>query len=181
MSWWWGPGRPAARPRRPWPNWGCAHTVITERRCTADTPRAHVVSQRTLEVLRDPGVEAEVRAAAVPLGSLPDAVYRTSLAGEELGRVRTWGSHPEHAADYRTAGRLGIEIATSTIGPGHPYQDPYGDWARLCGTAEDGCVLVRPDTHVAFRSPALPADPADALTRALAAVLSRPVLSRPGL
>jgi 2,4-dichlorophenol 6-monooxygenase len=39
---------------------------------------------------------------------------------------------------------------------------------------EDGCVLVRPDAHVAWRAAGLAADPAAELSRVLARVLARP-------
>ncbi len=51
--------------------------------------------------------------------------------------------------------RLGIEIAAHVVGPGREYIDLYGDWTRTREVGEDGCVLVRPDAHVAWRSLAL--------------------------
>ncbi|OLM15399.1 FAD-binding monooxygenase, PheA/TfdB family, similarity to 2,4-dichlorophenol 6-monooxygenase [Pseudonocardia sp. Ae505_Ps2] len=59
------------------------------------------------------------------------------------------------------------------IGPGREVTDVYDDWARLRGVGEDGCVLVRPDAHVAWRAEALPDDPADALRRVLGRILDR--------
>ena len=69
--------------------------------------------------------------------------------------------------------RWGLEIATAVIGPGQEYEDPYGDWARLRETGDGGCLLVRPDNHIAFRHPG--ADPAAAklLTLALGQILAR--------
>ena len=46
------------------------------------------------------------------------------------------------------------------------------DFCTLYGIAADGAVLVRPDGHVAFRSPSTVSDPADALSAAMKAVLS---------
>lgn len=48
--------------------------------------------------------------------------------------------------------RLGADIDVVVIGPGGDHEDPFGEWAALRGTAEDGAVLVRPDHHVAFRA-----------------------------
>ncbi|WP_354003064.1 hypothetical protein [Microbacterium elymi] len=48
------------------------------------------------------------------------------------------------------AAGLGVDVVV--IGPGQEVEDPYGDWAEARGTDEAGCVLVRPDHHVAFRS-----------------------------
>jgi hypothetical protein len=69
--------------------------------------------------------------------------------------------------------RAGAGIAAHTIGDGGDYRDVDGDWAALFGVGNDGAVLVRPDGHVAWRSPALPPDPAANLTSALKQVLGR--------
>jgi 2,4-dichlorophenol 6-monooxygenase len=71
------------------------------------------------------------------------------------------------------ARELGLDLAVRRIGLGLDYTDSYGDWARLRWVDEDGCVLVRPDQHVAWRaqrvSPSADAD----LLQALKAVLAR--------
>ena len=51
--------------------------------------------------------------------------------------------------------------------------DTYDDWALLSEVDESGCVLVRPDVHVGWRSKALPADPAASLGEAMAQILGR--------
>jgi 2,4-dichlorophenol 6-monooxygenase len=76
------------------------------------------------------------------------------------------------AADAAAA-TLGIEIAAQVIGPGRRYIDLYDDWARLREVGEDGCVLVRPDAHVGWRSASMVSDPAQALEAALRAILDR--------
>jgi 2,4-dichlorophenol 6-monooxygenase len=80
--------------------YGVDHMVITKYRWTANTPRAHITNQRTMEVFRDLGIEADVAAQAVPHELMGETVFCTSLAGEEIGRVRTWGTHPAREADY---------------------------------------------------------------------------------
>jgi 2,4-dichlorophenol 6-monooxygenase len=69
--------------------------------------------------------------------------------------------------------RLGVAIAAHVIGPFRRYTDLYDDWARLREVAEDGCVLVRPDAHVAWRAAGMVADPAGELQSALESVLDR--------
>nr|AHX39416.1 hypothetical protein Wt4.39c [Streptomyces sp. WT6] len=97
---------------------GIPHLVITKHRHTANSPRAHIINQRTLDVLRDLGIDEEVHAKGVPLSTVCDAVYCTSLSGAELGRVRTWGSHPDHVADYLTAGRThGVDLPQHLLEP----------------------------------------------------------------
>lgn len=52
-----------------------------------------------------------------------------------------------------------LGLATRVIGPRQDYQDHAGDWARAREIADSGCLLVRPDHHVAWRAPALTAHP----------------------
>ncbi|WP_028923533.1 FAD-dependent oxidoreductase [Pseudonocardia acaciae] len=82
---------------------GVDHLVITKYRWTANTPRAHITNQRTVEIFRDLGIEADVLAQGTEHKLMGDTVFCTSLAGEEIGRVRTWGTHPAREADYTLA------------------------------------------------------------------------------
>ena len=59
------------------------------------------------------------------------------------------------------------------IGPGREHIDLYEDWARAREVGEDGCVLVRPDAHVAWRSTGLVEDPVTELEGVLRQVLAR--------
>jgi 2,4-dichlorophenol 6-monooxygenase len=68
---------------------------------------------------------------------------------------------------------LGIDLAVRRIGLGLDYEDSYGDWARLREIDEDGCLLVRPDQHVAWRSQGAAADAEAVLLGAVRAVLAR--------
>ena len=83
--------------------YGVDHMVITKYRWTANTPRAHITNQRTMEVFRDLGIEPDVWAQAVPHELMGETVFCTSLTGDEIGRVRTWGTHPAREADYTMA------------------------------------------------------------------------------
>ena len=66
----------------------------------ANSPRAHITNQRTVEVLRDLGVEDEAARYATPWELMGDTLFTTSLAGEEIGRVRTWGTGEDRNGDY---------------------------------------------------------------------------------
>ena len=46
----------------------------------------------------------------------------------------------------------GLTIRVSTIGPGCDHADPYGQWRSVRIVGDSGCVLVRPDRHVAWRA-----------------------------
>ncbi len=82
---------------------GVDHIVITKYRWTANTPRAHITNQRTVEIMRDLGIEHDILANGTPQRLMGDTVFCTSLAGDEIGRVRTWGTHPARQADYTLA------------------------------------------------------------------------------
>lgn len=82
---------------------GISNIMITKYRWTANTPRAHITNQRTMEIFRDLGIEEQVLADATPHELVGDTVFCTSIAGEEIGRIRTWGTHPAREADYQLA------------------------------------------------------------------------------
>jgi 2,4-dichlorophenol 6-monooxygenase len=70
------------------------------------------------------------------------------------------------------ASLLALPIQTFTIGPaGCDAQDIYGDWYTASEIEEDGCIVVRPDMHVAWRSPTLVADPNATLASVFARLL----------
>jgi 2,4-dichlorophenol 6-monooxygenase len=82
---------------------GVPNIMITKYRWTANTPRAHITNQRAMEIFRDLGVEGQVLADATPHELVGDTVFCTSIAGEEIGRIKTWGTHPAREADYQLA------------------------------------------------------------------------------
>ena len=82
---------------------GVDHLVVAKHRSTANTPRAHITNQRTVEIFRDLGIEDDIKANATPQQLMGDTVFCTSLSGDEIGRIRTWGTHPARQADYTLA------------------------------------------------------------------------------
>ncbi|KUM88176.1 MULTISPECIES: FAD-dependent oxidoreductase [Streptomyces] len=84
-------------------SYGVPNIVVTRYASLADTPRAHITNQRTMEVLRDLGVEQDVIAQATPQHLMGNTTFCTSLAGEELGRVRSWGNDPLVQAAHELA------------------------------------------------------------------------------
>ncbi|WP_250001755.1 FAD-dependent monooxygenase [Actinoplanes sp. M2I2] len=83
--------------------YGVPNIVVTKYSRLSDTPRAHITNQRTMEVLRDAGLEEQVAALATPQHLMGDTPFCSSLAGEELGRLRTWYTHPSRLADHALA------------------------------------------------------------------------------
>jgi 2,4-dichlorophenol 6-monooxygenase len=86
----------------------------------------------------------------------------TGISGEAWAR-----------AAGKVASAMGIDLAVHVIGPRRDIVDHHGDWSRAREVAESGCVLVRPDQHVAWRAEELSDNPEAELTRVLTAVLHR--------
>ena len=82
---------------------GVPNIMITKYRWTANTPRAHITNQRAMEIFRDMGIEDQVLADATPHELVGDTVFCTSIAGEEIGRIHTWGTSADREADYQLA------------------------------------------------------------------------------
>lgn len=82
--------------------YGVETFVVNRYRWLANTPRAHITNQRTMEVLRDLGKEVENEAYlfATEQDLMGENVFCVSLAGEELGRMKSWGKHPLSRAEH---------------------------------------------------------------------------------
>ena len=78
------------------------HTV-TRWNWLANGPRAHITNQRTVEVFRDLGIEQEAAQYAMPWELMGDMVFATSLAGEELARMRICGTGEDRRSEYLQA------------------------------------------------------------------------------
>ncbi|GIE83077.1 2,4-dichlorophenol 6-monooxygenase [Actinoplanes philippinensis] len=97
---------------------GIPNIMITKYRWTANTPRAHITNQRAMEVFRDAGIEDQVLADATGHHLMGDTVFCTSIAGEEIGRILTWGTHPARHGDYRLASPcLPVDIPQNRLEP----------------------------------------------------------------
>ncbi|UVC09408.1 FAD-dependent monooxygenase [Rhizobium sp. TH2] len=83
--------------------YGVENMVINRYRWLASTPRAHITNQRTMEVLRDLGrnVEDEAYMFAAEQDLMGENVFCTSLTGEEIGRMKSWGKHPLSRAEHQ--------------------------------------------------------------------------------
>ncbi|MBB3455925.1 2,4-dichlorophenol 6-monooxygenase [Rhizobium sp. BK313] len=84
-------------------SYGVENLVINRYRWLASTPRAHITNQRTMEVLRDLGrdVEDEAYMFAAEQDLMGENVFCTSLTGEEIGRMKSWGKHPLSRAEHQ--------------------------------------------------------------------------------
>ena len=66
----------------------------------ANSPRAHITNQRAMEVFRALGIEDDIKRHATPWEKMGDTLFTTSLAGEEIARMRTWGTGDLRKGDY---------------------------------------------------------------------------------
>jgi 2,4-dichlorophenol 6-monooxygenase len=157
-----------------------ANGVEMNQRYEPDASGAVVGDGRSSPFTRDP--ELYIQPTSDPGARLPhcwvgggDRTLSTlDLTSPErftlLARVR--GAEWVTAAET-VAAEFGIELTALRIGLGADVGDLYGDFARVSEIGEGGCLLVRPDQHIAWRSHDLVDDTADALRRVLAQVLDR--------
>src|SRR5690606_38060923 len=75
-------------------------------------------NQRTMEVLRDLELEGDAMLYATPNRLMGNTVFCSSLAGEELGRMRGWGS------DYFSSARHKIASPTEMVDLPQTYLEP---------------------------------------------------------
>jgi len=116
--------------------YGVPVMVVSKYGWVADSPRAHITNQRTLEVLRDLGVEEEALAAGTAQQLMGESVFCTSLAGEEIARIRTWGTEDERLTEYAAASPCPM------LDLPQPYLEPV-----LIGNAARRGAKVRFDTE----------------------------------
>jgi len=80
--------------------YGIRVRMVTMFNWLANSPRAHITNQRAVEVFRDLGLEQELLKYATPWDQMGDTLFTTSLAGEELARMRAWGTGDDRLGDY---------------------------------------------------------------------------------
>src|ERR1700677_5018893 len=93
-----GLGRAAALSR-----YGVGHLLVERHRGTAHTPRAHIINQRTVEILRHLGISERFHAVATPQHLMANTLWVPTRAGQEVPGSETWATSAERAADYRAA------------------------------------------------------------------------------
>jgi 2,4-dichlorophenol 6-monooxygenase len=79
---------------------GVRSMTVTKYEGTADSPRAHITNQRTMEVLRDLGIEGDVVARAMPQDKMGTQIFATSFTGKEISRTMTWGAGLDRRHEY---------------------------------------------------------------------------------
>jgi 2,4-dichlorophenol 6-monooxygenase len=77
---------------------GVGSLLVSARPSTSDLPKAHVLNQRAMEILRDVGVADAVYARGTPLENMRATAWYAGFAGEgadagrQIGRLEAWGA-----------------------------------------------------------------------------------------
>ncbi|KAK3053431.1 hypothetical protein LTR09_005600 [Extremus antarcticus] len=103
-----------------------------------------------------------------------EKISTIDLAGHKAFCLLTGpGGEKWKKAAYEACRYLGVEINAYSIGWNQDWEDVYGDWARRREIEEDGCVLLRPDRVVCWRSHTMRDDCNAALLQVLRSILGR--------
>jgi 2,4-dichlorophenol 6-monooxygenase len=130
---------------------------------------------RDPELFHEPGTRPGGRLPHVWLQAGTDVVSTLDICSpSELTLLVGIGGEPWVQAAGKVSAELGIPLATRAVGYRQTYDDVRGDWDRISGIGDGGCLVVRPDRFIAWRSPQLPDDPAAELGRVLRQVLALP-------
>ena len=80
---------------------GVETIVVAASPWVADSPRAHLLNSRTMEILRDQGLDELCIRQEVPRWAHVNKLWMTSLAGVELARIYCWDRAPIDAQIMR--------------------------------------------------------------------------------
>lgn len=119
-----------------------------------------------------------------PGSRLPHAWLNTKMPGKQFSTIDLAGhgafclltgigGENWKDAAIKVAQKLQVEVNTYAIGWRQDYEDVYFDWARRREVAEDGCVLVRPDRFVAWRSNSMISACEEKLLHVMRSIVSR--------
>jgi 2,4-dichlorophenol 6-monooxygenase len=79
---------------------GVEHLLVSARPTTSDLPKAHVLNQRTMEILEDCGVAHEIAERSTPAEQMAATAYYAGFAGPDCGRriarLESWGAGGEN-------------------------------------------------------------------------------------
>lgn len=81
-------------------SYSISNIVVTKHKWLADTPRAHIISQRTMEIFSELDIIDNIMGYAVPNQYIGNSVICQTLAGKEIGRIKSWGAAPGRVSEY---------------------------------------------------------------------------------
>lgn len=106
---------------------------------------------------------------------IPDKplISTIDLAGKRGFTVFTGiGGHAWKMAAVAVSKQLRIIVNAYSIGMHQDYEDTYLDWEAVREIEDDGCILVRPDRFVAWRSKTMVLDAEERLSIVLKKILA---------
>jgi hypothetical protein len=130
----------------------------------------------------DPVLEYQI--TTYPGSRLPHAWINTRMPGKKFSTIDLAGhgafclltgigGDQWKVAASEVGKQLGLEIRSYSIGWLQDYEDVYFDWAKRREVKEDGCILIRPDRFVAWRSEKMIPDCEKKLMVVMKSILSR--------
>ncbi|KAI1320507.1 FAD binding domain-containing protein [Xylariaceae sp. FL0255] len=137
-------------------------------------PRPELKGNRVVEIMINTYPGNRLPHAWLDIATRRKEISTHDLAGH--GAFSLFVGHGGEAwknAAVKITKATGIPINAYGIGLGLDYIDVYRDWYKNRGVEEDGCVLVRPDRFVAWRSTKMVSDCEGKLTQVLNKILSR--------
>jgi 2,4-dichlorophenol 6-monooxygenase len=108
--------------------YGVGHVLVNKHEGTAHTPRAHIVNQRTVEIMRHLGCEDDLLAVATPQEMMRNNLWVTSLAGREVARLDAWGTGADRRDDYAASSPSPMANCAQTV-----FEPMLFDVARRSG------------------------------------------------
>jgi 2,4-dichlorophenol 6-monooxygenase len=95
--------------------YGIGHVLVNKYEGTAHTPRAHIVNQRTVEIMRHLECEDDLLRVATPQEMMRHNLWVTSLAGREVARLDAWGTGSVRFADYAASSPSPMANCAQTV------------------------------------------------------------------
>lgn len=95
--------------------YGVEHVLVNKYEGTAHTPRAHIVNQRTVEIMRHLGCEDNLLAVATPQEMMRHNLWVENLMGREVARLDAWGTGADRFADYTSSSPSPMANCAQTV------------------------------------------------------------------
>ncbi|HIZ97809.1 MAG TPA: FAD-dependent monooxygenase [Candidatus Janibacter merdipullorum] len=115
--------------------YGVAHHLVEQYAGTAHMPRAHIVNQRTTEIMRHLGVEDDLLRISAPNELIANNLYVTTLNRPEVARLEAYGRGPDRGCSMR-----GPVPERWSAAP-RPSSSPC--WSRRCAGTARRCISSR--------------------------------------
>ncbi|KAL3426597.1 2,4-dichlorophenol 6-monooxygenase [Phlyctema vagabunda] len=157
------------------------HGVGVEMNQRYDSSAVYLADEGPRPPLPDDSV-LEHEITTFPGSRLPHAWLNTRLPGKQISTIDLAGhgsfclltgigGEAWMGAAKEVSKELGIEVRAYSIGWQQDYEDVYFDWARRREIKENGCLLIRPDRFVAWRSFSMISEPKQRLLEVLGHIL----------